>query len=1143
MSAEKSPRFEQRFRDVVTRMRLTRVMTVLGWTTLALLVCLTVLTAIDFVFEVAWTFRAWVLGFTVLTAFCTAIIYLIRVLQHWTRSATAARVEHRFQDLGQSIRTSVEFNQVDPESHGISPRLLQALNHDVNDRTQDLRLNEAVATGPMKISVLLLGIISVLLLIACMTRWDWRIASMRTLLSDQPYTTISVEQGDTRVDERTTFTLNADVAGRTDRKVTLLTREIGGESESWDPRPLTKQDETASETRLISYQVEIPKVRTPFEYRVVAGNYASPVHRVDVRYPLAIKKFQIEVTAPSYTGIGTKEISSGSFDAVQGSRAQIWIQLDHTPVKAWIELHPMVTPTGEEPAIEKVDLEIDDTLLTTNLELREDRFYQVFAEATDGTTLRPNRYRIRVHEDRPPRLSFQKPGQLVEVHSLAELFIKLKVSDDYGLRRAGIVFQLNNDPEIVLEDLSYDDIITSSGKPTPQTQTLIEALLPLEYFEMTVKDSISFYAFAEDNRPGEANRNESDLQFIDIRPFRRDYPVPQDGQGLLGMRNEGTNRRGLPALSEMIGRERFVLNRTRQMQRRYDRGKSIDTNALDNLIGVQNETSEFAGFLGDEAQRIEQQFGIPEEGRISELMYAAQQSMLASVDSLANAEYDVAKLQEKDALQYLIDARQRIDMAAAQGGSGGFGAFLSASRRMMSRVRRPRTNQERAREIVRRLKRAAAEQDFIMDKITDLVPPEIPETQDDAEAASEDESQDEEANELASEDDEPSLEEMRRDVEQQQTELVEDVYDIVGMISRLDQVSPLAEQRTQRAVANADGVVGALERGDTALAIASADRSSTTFRVLAENIAGITATEAALRLEIARNLGMLLTDELRQLEQQLTTAQQTADTLDLDRFETAIRAVQLAEPLSRAARGQAEIAKTIEDVLSSILDPQQGIQDPEDQMAKRLREIIEENRLPESSVRLQQVPDLIDSLSWSDASVQAGDLADRFDAVSQRLDAMHREILAPRVEQLRKLEQRLVTSRQRLTTIQTNDQINRWHLRATGILEDIESANVAQSEVELVREAMQSGGWGAEATTSWDWATNANGTLQAPDSYDQTLTALIAEIQRQIRELSIRDSEIKNSGAVPPKYRHFVQRYFDLLSGADDEPDNEEQQQ
>ena len=40
---------------------------------------------------------------------------------------------------------------------------------------------------------------------------------------------------------------------------------------------------------------------------------------------------------------------------------------------------------------------------------------------------------------------------------------------------------------------------------------------------------------------------------------------------------------------------------------------------------------------------------------------------------------------EKDALQYLLDARTRLENAANNGGNGGFAAFQSASRRLRLR--------------------------------------------------------------------------------------------------------------------------------------------------------------------------------------------------------------------------------------------------------------------------------------------------------------------------------------------------------------------------------------------------------------------------------------------------------------------------
>ena len=1133
--------FDDRFQHVVSRMRFTRVMTVLGWTALALTLAFVTLACLDYVIETKWTFRAVTLGVAILGSLCAATTLVLQALKRWDRKATAAQVERRFEDLGQSVRTTIQYHDDAEEKTGASPRLLNALHHDIYGRTEELRLTEAVSTSSLRLSVALLGILGVIALAACVASWDWRMAVFRSFLGDAPYTTIKVKQSVTRVDEKATFTMIADIAGRVDRDVRLLTRDMDGERNDWAERSLTTKDEVSSATRLVSYQVDIPKVRTPFEYQVVAGQYASLIHQVNVRYPLAISAIRIEVEHPEYTGIGTKVVDKGSFETVEGSHVTVGIQLDHAPRKAWLELHPIVTPRGEQPRVETVPVKIEGVQLTAELDPREDRFYQVFAESSDGTTLRPNRYRIRVHRDRPPKVAFQKPDQLIEVNPLAELLMRLRVADDYGLRRAGIVLQLNNDPEIIVEDIAYADMETGDGKLAPQTRAIIESRLPLEYFEMTVKDSISYYAFAEDNRPARANVNETDLQFIDVRPFRRNYPVPEEGQGLRGAGNDNPNARNLPELNEMIGRERFVLNRTMQMKRQHDRGHKIDVGAIDNLVNVQNETSEFAGLMGDEASSIEQRFGIPEEGRISDLLYQAQRSMLASVDSLATSEFEVAKLQERDALRYLIDARQRLDDPTAGGtNNGGGAAFRAAFRRLLRRMRQPKNDQERANEIVRRLRRAAAEQQFLMERMSDLVPPimsdaERPEPEGEVTGNS---AEPDPKSEMPDAEDKPSLAELRRGLEHEQADLVEDVRDIIDLIEELAQISELAQQRTIHAADQIGGVIGAMERGDTDKAIEYAEAATSAFRVLADNIAGITANEATKRIEIARDLGLLLTDDIRILSDKLSTVQQEMAQSRLSPSKATERELELASPLSRSAREQAEVAKTLADILNSIVDPEQGIQDSEDRIVKRLQEIMVEHMLDENVRRMQQLPTAIDSLDWTNTGVQASDLAERFDILSQRLDAMHREIVSPRIEQLRKLERRAVESRQGLSGLRIDDQISRWHRRADGLLQDIESAQVAEREVELMREAMEDAGWAATGKNTWNWNTNTSLTaLEPPEEYVEALTAVIRAIQRQIREHSMVRMEITNGGAIPPKYKNFVERYFELMSGATSDSD------
>ena len=134
----------------------------------------------------------------------------------------------------------------------------------------------------------------------------------------------------------------------------------------------------------------------------------------------------------------------------------------------------------------------------------------------------------------------------------------------------------------------------------------------------------------------------------------------------------------------------------------------------------------------------------------------------------------------------------------------------------------------------------------------------------------------------------------------------------------------------------------------------------------------------------------------------------------------------------------------------------------------------------------------------------------------------------PRVEQLRKLEKRAVETKNQLEALETVGEIDRWHIRAEGLLDDITAAEIAETQIEAVRAAMTAAGLGENET--WDWEPNAQGTgLGAPAEHDESLGSLIAEIRSYIRELSMIDSDVVNSGAVPPQYQEFVSRYFCLL--------------
>ena len=72
------------------------------------------------------------------------------------------------------------------------------------------------------------------------------------------------------------------------------------------------------------------------------------------------------------------------------------------------------------------------------------------AKSADGMELPENKYRIRVRQDEPPQVWFESPAEALEVHTLAEILMRIRVSDDYGLSRAGIMFEVNNEEEYPL---------------------------------------------------------------------------------------------------------------------------------------------------------------------------------------------------------------------------------------------------------------------------------------------------------------------------------------------------------------------------------------------------------------------------------------------------------------------------------------------------------------------------------------------------------------------------------------------------------------------------------------------------------------------------------------------------------------------
>lgn len=673
-------------------------------------------------------------------------LFVVRALwgtiRSWSQPTTAAQIEQAFPELGQSVRTTVQFGALPAEqvrSEGVASSLVTALSEQTDQRTRPLGLDVIVPTKQLWIAACGLGAVVLLLLGAVSADWQWRNATSRALLSETPYTELDLLPGDVTVEEARSVAITVQLTGRTTRDIQLFTRPAGVPDAEWLERRLEKTDRrdqesadqkkgdaaaasnqatattaerSQSDRPQVQYVVNLNKLTKDMEYRATAGDLATPTFRIGIRRPLKLVEVRVDLTPPAYTGQETSTVLDGNLSVLQGSMGKFVVSFDKPVKSAALVFAPRKQSRDEDvvPKPETVPLAIENHaarktgqdgtetyVAAAELTLTEDRNYSIVAEAADGTVLPDNKFRIRVREDQPPQVSFEEPDDGIEVHTLAELPMRVRIRDDYGLSRAGIIFQVNNEQEIPLESRDFEAIaaaakeIESTGRISPTTQAALERVLPLEHFELTQKDSVMYFAYAEDNRPGQAQRTETDMRFIDIRPFKREFriidPDPMNGMGM-GL--------GLKSLAELIQRQRFALNRTIQFEKRAAAGRKPDATSIDQLMKFETE---LAQATRDTALGLESR-GFDD----TELFYQAEAAMLQAVDSLSVAKWENATLQMRDALKYLVEQRDRaIETILKNPDRAQVAAQRAFDRMQAQKLRRPKSDKEEARELIRRL--------------------------------------------------------------------------------------------------------------------------------------------------------------------------------------------------------------------------------------------------------------------------------------------------------------------------------------------------------------------------------------------------------------------------------------------------------
>ncbi|HWB11416.1 MAG TPA: DUF4175 family protein [Pirellulales bacterium] len=1157
MSAETRSSFIRRFDHIWQQARRVQLGQAVCWSLLTALGGVATLAAVDYACELNRPWRVTAASATALAALAVAGYLAVRSLRRWQRNATASAIERVFPQLGQRIRTTVQFGDLAPrdiEASGATSTLVAALEDDTIRRAQPLPLDAVVPWRSLALASVLAAGVGLLLAGASAFDWQWRIAAQRALLGDEPYTRITVKPGDTSVKEGESLAVEVIVEGRVGETLSFFSRRLDSEDGEWREEVLSTSSGKEAGVRRLAFDVPLTRLRHPLEYRVSAGSAASDTYRVGVRYPLKIVKMQATIEPPAYTGLSESVVEGGDITALVGSHVKFLVELDQTPAGAAIEMEEMNRPRGESAPAEQIPLAINGKELSAEFEVTTDKTFAVVAKSVDGMELVENKHRLRARQDEPPQVWFENPPEALEVHTLAEILMRIRASDDFGLSRAGIMFEVNNEEEypLLAEDFgAAAEELKTTGKLSPQTRATLEKVLPLEHFALTQQDSVMYYAFAEDIRPGSAQRSETDLRFVDIRPFKRQYRLldPQNGTGMPGP--------DLKSLDELIARQRHALNRATRLSRVFEHTGQADLSAVDSLTKFEGELAKFTRELAEGLQAR----GIDE----TELLYQAETEMLAATDSLSAGKYDTATLQMRDALKDLIEGRNRIQIGILKNPDRAQLAALRAFDRMQrQKLRRPKTDEEEAQQIVERLQELADQEDFVYATLSGIDDPDAPPAKssqgdtgsskqppeseerpstpkDESEPAEGSPAKDAGSEKLAGQQaGEQGLagEHARQELEDRQFDIAAEARELEKALGKLKNATELAKERMAAAAKSAEEAAEALGQGKMDEAGKPAGDAKDKFRELVDQVAALVAKEQADRIAAAQQMAADLARQQQDFRDKLASSGEGPGEGEPQKDDNdkkprpGVGAGDSGDKsdmpgLSGEAERIADKAQTLSDVLAAAAKADS----PEEQAAaKKIEELVQKLALKALAERLSDLPEQVKNGKLEDAKTAAGDGAERMEAAAEQLGALRRSIVAPQVDELAKLEQQLAGLDDRLDELETDPQVTGWHVDADALLDQLEEAGVDEDLRKDFVEELRKGGWSPDRRAVWRWARTDRGYYLAPARYRTLISRLASSLRAQMQELMLGDLMAGGDEPIPPQYQELVDRYYRVLA-------------
>ncbi|MDH3371774.1 MAG: hypothetical protein OEM85_00200 [Gammaproteobacteria bacterium] len=459
-----------------------------------------------------------------------------------------------------------------------------------------------------------------------------------------PPQSIVVTPGDSGIRLGGNLRIEAAPQGFASDDAEISVRFAGGE---WQPVDMTGAGEV--------FEFTFYSVRQNLEYFVSAGSVRSPSYSVQVVDVPVVEKLTHRYEYPEWAGRAPDEADpGGDIRKIAETRVEVRIETDRA------------LPAGDLIVNdEAIPLNTDGMYARAEFEIETDGQYFIAARVGGGHIRLTDDYFIRVEEDHPPEIEFERPGRDWSASRIEEVTARIKAQDDLRLESLSLHYSVNGAGWKEVE-------LDASNTDVPLEHIFYLESLSTEAMPLAPGDLVSYYAVASD-RDKEAR---TDIFFIDVQPFDRRFSQSQSAAsgapGQQGQQNEVSQRQREIIISTWnLIRERGAGQRGEDA---YIRDNAALLARLQGTLRMQVET------LAQRAEARQLTVQSEEIERFVRHLQAAGEAMSPAAEQLAAIEFEAALLKEQEALQHLlaaeavftdIDVTLQANNRAAGGGQAG----------------------------------------------------------------------------------------------------------------------------------------------------------------------------------------------------------------------------------------------------------------------------------------------------------------------------------------------------------------------------------------------------------------------------------------------------------------------------------------